>query len=424
MVWFRNCPACSARLATVRHNGVEVDRCGACGGIWLDAGEFRSLLNARKDLLDFLPPHVRSGLAATGRPCPACRGAMAPVPPTALLPAAAEVCLHDGGCWIDGAERERMEAAVARRTLRLNAPDAAVEQARADVVQAQRVGIEARLERARRLRVEQERQAEDAGEDVEHIDDLDLARSVGSFLGLPVESGAIFRMSAVVTMLLIVVNLAVFAIGLFQPGSGWMTALGGLPAGWGEGYGFVPVQFERNPQLHAWRLLTSMFLHAGVLHLAGNLYFLFTTGDDVESRMGPVLFLLFYLAGGIVADLASLWHGHGAGIPHVGASGAIAAVMGAYVVLFPRKRLFIRLRYSMRLFGVSAWMYLGFWAVVQTIGLRAADSRVDYAAHLGGLAFGALAGLVLRLLQRYDASTGGWNWIFKRSAADGAGSGG
>lgn len=148
-------------------------------------------------------------------------------------------------------------------------------------------------------------------------------------------------------------------------------------------------------------LLSSMFMHAGWLHLAGNMLFLWIFGDNVEHRAGPVPFLVAYLLAGLVGSLAQILSEPGSVIPTLGASGAISGVLGAYLVLFPRNRVTVFLfRYATQ---VPALVAIGLWIVFQLInglGASVVSSEtvggVAYLAHIGGFAAGLLAGFLFR----------------------------
>ncbi|MFV0513347.1 MAG: rhomboid family intramembrane serine protease [Jhaorihella sp.] len=145
-------------------------------------------------------------------------------------------------------------------------------------------------------------------------------------------------------------------------------------------------------------LFTSMFLHAGFLHLAGNMLFLWIFGDNLEDEMGHGGFALFYLAAGIGAGLVHVITAPQSLVPTVGASGAIAGVMGGYLLLFPRARVDILLIIVIffRVIAVPAWLMLGVWLGFQFIGSLGADPNgggVAYWAHTGGF----IVGLVLTL---------------------------
>jgi membrane associated rhomboid family serine protease len=121
-----------------------------------------------------------------------------------------------------------------------------------------------------------------------------------------------------------------------------------------------------------------------------------------------------------VASAISLVSGSGWNVPHIGASGAIAAVMGAYVVLCPHKSFylwFVRIGLYGNMFTVSAWLYLFFWFAMQIMSLRFGNPGIDYWAHIGGFLFGYIVGKVVRVCQWFDPQTGEWRWGQRRSQA-------
>ncbi|UWR38686.1 rhomboid family intramembrane serine protease [Sulfitobacter sp. W074] len=145
-------------------------------------------------------------------------------------------------------------------------------------------------------------------------------------------------------------------------------------------------------------LITSQFLHGGWMHLAGNMLFLWIFGDNVEDEMGHGRYLLFYLACGIAAGLGQVVTEPLSWVPMVGASGAIAGVMGGYLLLFPRAKvdILVILIVFFRIFAIPAWIMLGLWFGMQFIGGIGATpgtGGVAYWAHAGGF----IAGLVLTL---------------------------
>jgi membrane associated rhomboid family serine protease len=144
----------------------------------------------------------------------------------------------------------------------------------------------------------------------------------------------------------------------------------------------------------------SMFLHGGWLHIAGNMLFLWIFGNNVEDRLSPVRYLLFYLAGGVAASALQVAFGTDSTIPNVGASGAIAAVLGAYIVLYPRARVVTAVFFFLiTLIELPAAVVLGIWFVLQLfngVGGLGADVNggVAYFAHVGGFVFGAVVAWV------------------------------
>jgi membrane associated rhomboid family serine protease len=145
-------------------------------------------------------------------------------------------------------------------------------------------------------------------------------------------------------------------------------------------------------------IVTSMFLHGGFMHLAGNMLFLFIFGDNMEDEMGHGGFLAFYFASGIGAALAQALSAPYSDVPMVGASGAIAGVMGGYLLLFPKARVdvLVILVIIFKVIPVPAWLMLGVWFALQLFSGVAADATaggVAYWAHAGGF----LVGVVLTL---------------------------
>jgi membrane associated rhomboid family serine protease len=172
----------------------------------------------------------------------------------------------------------------------------------------------------------------------------------------------------------------------------------------------VPAKVQRvldRNQPPVWvTLFTAMFMHGGVLHIAGNMLFLWIFGNNVEDAMGRIKFLLFYLAGGVVAALAQVAISPNSDVPTLGASGAIAAVLGAYAVLYPRARVvtLIFIVFFITVITVPALLVLGLWFLFQLLDASAqplgGGGGVAYFAHIGGFLFGLLT--VKLLATRHD----------------------
>lgn len=164
-------------------------------------------------------------------------------------------------------------------------------------------------------------------------------------------------------------------------------------------YGAVPSYIWKGQNLHT--LVTSMFLHGGWMHLIGNMVFLWIFGDNIEITVGSFRFLLFYLAGGVFAALVHCFVLQGSSMPCIGASGAISATLGAYLVMFPSSK--ITVLFFIFSFRVSAFVFLGFYIFQQVMAgwdsleLKAAESSgVGYWAHIGGFAYGFIRGWFFR----------------------------
>jgi membrane associated rhomboid family serine protease len=141
-----------------------------------------------------------------------------------------------------------------------------------------------------------------------------------------------------------------------------------------------------------------MFMHGSWLHLIGNMLYLLIFGDQIEDRMGHLRFILFYLSAGLAANLAQVFGEPNSILPCVGASGAIAGVLGAYLVLYPHNR--VRAILIRQVVVVPAFIVLGMWGVLQVLGqvsARQGEGGVAYMAHLGGLIAGLLVGVLLRV---------------------------
>lgn len=177
-------------------------------------------------------------------------------------------------------------------------------------------------------------------------------------------------------------------------------------------YGLTPAFFWQDSGLERFApVFTSMFLHAGWWHLISNMLALYIFGDNVEDRLGHVAYLAFYIIGGVAAAAGQLIVSSRSLAPMVGASGAIAAVLGVYIVLYPRARVvtLIPIFYFMRVVQIPALLYLGFWFVSQLFnGFLALGAMnevqaggVAWWAHIGGFAYGlVIAGLVTLIARR------------------------
>ena len=164
-------------------------------------------------------------------------------------------------------------------------------------------------------------------------------------------------------------------------------------------WAFVPSRFLANPVADFPTLFTSMFMHAGWLHLGSNMLYLWIFGDNVEDRFGHLKFLIFYLFCGLTATFVQMAVNPASDVPNLGASGAIAGVLAAYILMFPQGM--VRVMQGQRVIQVPALIMIGFWIVLQLFSgfasLGAADTGgVAYMAHIGGFA----AGLVLAFLLR------------------------
>ncbi len=219
------------------------------------------------------------------------------------------------------------------------------------------------------------------------------------------------RTTPVVTRAIIAANVAVFL---------WQLILGPDARAWMFEHGLVPARLVLGlrgelggPAPALLTVLTSMFMHGGWAHLIGNLWYLFIFGDNVEDRLGHVGYAAFYLAAGATAAGAHVLSSLDSPVPTVGASGAIAGVLGAYLVAFPRARVvtLVPLIVVFQVVALPAVLVLGLWLVFQfvlgtlALGMGGAGGGVAWWAHIGGFGFGVVT---MAIAQRRSPPSRAW----------------
>jgi len=196
------------------------------------------------------------------------------------------------------------------------------------------------------------------------------------------------RLQPLVTYALIAINILFFFFE-FLGGDAFI-----------EAWSFVPSRFMADPLGDAVTIFTSMFMHAGLVHIGGNMLYLWIFGDNVEDRFGHVRFLAFYLACGIAATFSQLAFSMGSNIPNLGASGAIAGVLGAYILLFPQRK--VRVMIGNGITEMPSLVVIGLWFVLQlfsgvgSLGATADTGGVAFMAHIGGFVAGFVLAFFLR----------------------------
>jgi membrane associated rhomboid family serine protease len=193
------------------------------------------------------------------------------------------------------------------------------------------------------------------------------------------------RVFPIVTVILIALNILVFFSGFGQAGPQELL----------NNYGLIPAKLTSSPIAAYPTLFTSMFLHAGLMHLGGNMLYLWIFGDNIEDVLGRSRFIIFYFLCGVLAAAGHIATDLHSPIPMVGASGAISGILGAYVVLFPKARVktLIFLGFFMTLARIPAWILLGIWILMQvgnSMAMSVEGGGVAWFAHIGGFAVGAL----------------------------------
>lgn len=205
------------------------------------------------------------------------------------------------------------------------------------------------------------------------------------------------------TILIIGLNIGIYLVQVFSSSTERFALL----------YGAIPssiLTFHSNQPIHPLlTVFTSMFLHGGLFHLAGNMLYLWIFGNNIEDTLGHIKFLLFYLLAGIFAAYShAIIEGPSSNVPMIGASGAISGILGAYLVLYPHARI-----HTLMIFGffiqvirIPALIVIGFWAIIQilngiiTAGI-AAKGGVAWFAHIGGFLFGLFTIRLWRPKRRY-----------------------
>ncbi len=199
-----------------------------------------------------------------------------------------------------------------------------------------------------------------------------------------------------ITSLIIAVNTFVFLLELMN----------GAP--FVKRWSFIPSNIFAGKNLIT--ILTAMFIHGGWLHILGNMVYLWAFGPEIEDMMGRVRYMIFYLSGGLVATLAQVLINPASSIPNMGASGAIASVMGAFLITFPRDRIrtIVLLGIFVTIFFIPAIFLVGFWFVLQLFSEvgslldNQTGGGIAYAAHIGGFAFGLFSARLFELRQRLN----------------------
>ncbi len=344
------CPHChNSSLVLSQYHGEEVDLCQDCGGLWFEKGELDFSLAQADPERDQVRVEARRepSLATTGLRCPDCA---TPMNRHLLLPGyqvEVEACHRCHGVWL---EHDELDAARQASTLEL------------------------------------------------HMGELNAKVNwktwVFQFLSkMPVEYNIKPKQLPWMSWLLIVLNMAIFLAGWLDPLLDERLFAGAM----------VPAEISGAQQLHT--LFTSQFLHGGWMHLLGNMYFLWLTGDNLEDALGPWRFLGIYLLCGVVAGLAQTAMEPGSTMPMIGASGAIAGLFGLYLLWFRKASLSLMIViYQTK---VAPWVFFLVWLAFNVLGMVQGQPGVAFMAHIGGFGAGLVLGLALKgwVHRRYPVLT-------------------
>ncbi|MBI2374153.1 MAG: rhomboid family intramembrane serine protease [Deltaproteobacteria bacterium] len=359
------CPRCHIGLAGFEHNGVVPLVCPSCRGLYLAGKHLQAQFGPALEVLATAKAVFEPSSEALACPigCQTMRPHRITAPRRTVV---VDVCPSCQGVWFDGGEVQAVFDAhrgQKRRSRSFAPPDVSEQRAQKELSR------------------------------VSAIQDADEGRIGGGgtwliqFLtGIPIEGYNPVHRAPVVTWSLIVVCCFVLFLEM-QAGDEFVMAYSLVPASFFAGEGIVR------------RLIGSMFLHGGLGHLLGNMYFLKIFGDNVEDRLGRVRFLVFYAGCGVAAGLAQAFSDPASTIPVLGASGAIGGVLAAYTVLFPDARVQIApsILTLFRQLQIRAMFYFPWWFLWQFISLFVFKiSGVAWWAHIGGFVAGFFGAMLLK----------------------------
>jgi membrane associated rhomboid family serine protease/Zn-finger nucleic acid-binding protein len=359
------CPRCELPLQEVRTSGGVFWACNVCGGRAVTIELLRNRFTPES--INPLWLHAMRGEGRRGVPCPSCRHPMIDVALSDRAEFNVDVCQRCHFIWFDAHE---VDTLVPRQ------PQTAVPEL------PQKVREMLAMAEVERLAKEAE------GSDFDSAPPNEGWKQIAAFLGVPVEFDTVphaRRPWATWLLGTLIIAVSVFAF----------TRLHQMVMQ----FGLIPAEATR---LHGLTFATSFFLHAGVIHLVGNMYFLFVFGDAVENFLRPFRYLLLIALAALVGDLAHIALDPRSQTSCIGASGGIAGVITFYALNFPRVRLGFLMRWGFvwfRWIRLPAWSVFVLWIFFQLIGAleqKAGMSSVSSAAHLGGAAVGVVAWLLWR----------------------------
>jgi membrane associated rhomboid family serine protease/Zn-finger nucleic acid-binding protein len=359
------CPRCKVPLQEVRTSGGVFWACNVCGGRAVTIELLRNRFTPES--INPLWLHAMRGEGHSGALCPLCRHPMIDVALSDRAEINVGVCQHCHFLWFDAHEIDTLVPRVPQK------PAAKLPQKVREMLAIAEVQMLAE---------------EAEGTDFDSAPPDESWKQIAAFLGVPVEFDTVLharRPWATWLLGTLIIGASVFAF----------TRLHEIVSQ----FGLIPAEATR---LHGLTFVTSFFLHAGIIHLAGNMYFLFVFGDDVEDFLRPVRYLLLIALAALVGDLAHIALDPRSQTPCIGASGGIAGVITFYALNFPHFRLGFLMRWGFVWFHwirLPAWFVFILWIFFQFIGAleqRAGISSVSSVAHLGGATVGVVAWLLWR----------------------------
>ena len=359
------CPRCKLPLEEARTSGGVFWACNVCGGRAVTIELLRNRFTPES--INPLWLHAMRGEGRAGLSCPLCRHPMIDVALSDRAEINVDVCQRCHFVWFDAHEVDTLAPRPAPTPI----PEL-----------PQKVREALAIAEVERLA----KQAE--GSDFDSAPPDESWKQIAAFLGLPVEFDTVphtRRPWATWLLGALIIAVSVFAF----------TRLHGVVTQ----FGLIPAEATR---LYGLTFVTSFFLHVGIIHLVGNMYFLFVFGDDVENFLRPLRYLMLIALAAFVGDLAHIALDPRSQTPCIGASGGIAGVITFYALNFPQTRIEFLMRWGFvwfRWIRLPAWSVFVLWIVFQLIGAveqKAGISSVSSAAHLGGAAVGVVTWLIWR----------------------------
>jgi membrane associated rhomboid family serine protease/Zn-finger nucleic acid-binding protein len=398
----RMCPVCKVGLLEKKIGDLIIDRCPSCEGCWYDWQEVESLLQTKRNILHYVPPELQR-IYSGPLPCPVCSLPLKRLLSNSIFSFDIDYCSEQHGIWLDQDELDKIHAVVEKTRYRFH-PRGEKNKEESMLVKKVESQMKQSLDQTHKLNGLLKRSS--SGDPRISFEEMSAPQRLISLLGMPVESGDIYEKGAWLNGMFLFINVAVY---ILAASSGHFVSLS-------QTWGFTPSLFAASPFVYYHTLVTSLFFHGGLFHLLSNMYFLFVTGDDIEKRLGHFFYLLFYIMAGITTSAWSLSFPPLSIVPHLGAGGAISAVIGAYTVLCRDKKFYIWTRskmlfnFSSRFIAVPAVLYFLFWFLVQVLSVKLGTPGINYLAHIVGFLFGLMIGGLVHLRQRYNPDTAEWEW--------------
>lgn len=373
-----NCPECGIRMALYSCRDAIVDKCPSCEGIWFEKSELGIFVDALRDFdltkIEIVTDTVSNppvNSAHSLKLCPSCNNLLVSFKYQYNSKVTLDRCSECEGIWAPGGQVLSLVSLVK------------FSKSIENHVKAMAHGIKELHDSRQNWKA-----VKDLGKTAAQSASFSMKLHATVFRVLPIlplaDSNPTSRFPWITT-LLIIANVLIFFFG----NSGWI-----------QSYAFVSNDLRHDEKLIT--LVTYGFLHGGVFHLLGNMWFLWIFGDNIEDKLGGLTYSLFYLVCGTFGSLVYFAVNSRSSVPLIGASGAISGLLGAYLIFYPAHKIYTRIAWN--IIGLPAAFYLGFWALLQVLyslfGAIGLGQSIAWSAHIGGF----MAGLMFALVFKLDAS--------------------